>query len=94
MKLEFIRFGLAPYRVVTGILQIFGGLVLGISWYYNFPLLASIAAGGLSLLMLLGFGVRLKIKDTFAQSTPALFFCILNIYLCYKYFELAEVMNV
>lgn len=38
--------------------------------------------GGLALMMLGAVGVRIKIKDTFLQTIPALFYLVLNAYLC------------
>jgi hypothetical protein len=35
-----------------------------------------------ALMMLVAVGVRIKIKDTFLQATPALFYLVLNTYLC------------
>ena len=40
-----------------------------------------LAATGLALMMLVAVGVRIKIKDTFLQTTPALFYLVLSIYL-------------
>ena len=40
------------------------------------------AAAGLALMMLGAVGVRIKIKDTFLQTIPALFYLVLNAYLC------------
>ena len=77
MKNEFMRYGLSDHRVVTGLLEIAGaaGLFLG----FVYPVIGILASGGLSLLMLLGFLVRLKIKDGFVRSFPALFYMILNL---------------
>ena len=85
MALEFKRFGIPQYLKLTGILQILGGisLVIGI---WTLPLLAFIGAAGLSLLMFLGFAVRMKIKDSFLLSAPALTFALLNGFIAYKYF--------
>ena len=80
MKTEFVRYGLGKWRSLVGVLQLVGagGLVLG---YFYLPMLSVIAAGGLSLLMILGFGVRLKIKDTLWQSAPSFFFAVINAYI-------------
>ena len=43
---------------------------------------AAAAAAGLALMMLVGVGVRIKIKDSLLQTTPALFYLVLNAYLC------------
>ena len=82
---EFNRFGLNPLqRKLTGFFQMLGaaGLVLG---FYFLPLLGLSAAIGLVILMSLGFGVRLKIKDNFIQSFPSLFFALLNLVVAYKF---------
>lgn len=83
LKTEFIRYGLRKQRVIVGTLQLIGagGLLLG---YFYYPKLTIIAALGLCILMILGFGVRLKIKDSFIQSVPSLLYAIINgyIFLC------------
>lgn len=73
---EFNRYGLPQYRRLTGFLQLLGafGLFLGLL----FPSIGIIAAIGISLLMLLGFLTRIKIKDSFFQSLPSFFFMLLN----------------
>jgi hypothetical protein len=79
MKKEFERYGLKKFQKLTGTLEILGalGLLVGV----KFKILAMISSGGLSLLMLLGFGVRIKIKDSLLQSFPAFFFMLLNFYI-------------
>lgn len=81
MSKEFERFGLEKLRKLTGILQLLGGsgLLTGLLLAQNTLLL--ISSGGLALLMLFGFGVRLKVKDSFWLSFPALFFLLLNVYI-------------
>lgn len=82
MTAEFERFGLsATQRKITGIAQIVGALGVLIGFFYT-PLQVS-ALIGISLLMLLGWGVRLKINDSFIASLPAFSFFILNAYLAY-----------
>jgi len=86
MGLEFERFGLTKtQRQLTGVLQLIGGLGLLIG-YYQSLLLAAISATGLAVLMLLGFLVRLKIKDSIVLSAPALMYALLNTYLALKFF--------
>jgi hypothetical protein len=82
MKDEFKRYGLGKFALMTSILQILGGtgLIVGLQIH---PILL-ISSGGLSILMLFGFGVRLKIRDGFWQSLPALSYFILNSYLFYS----------
>lgn len=87
MKDEFIRYRLGDKRRLTGFLQILGGLGLFFGWLV-FPLLALVSALGLSLLMTLGFGVRLKIKDTWLLSLPSLGYAVLNAYLAVEYFAM------
>jgi hypothetical protein len=81
MRAEFERFGLARQRVLVGLLQLAGaiGLLVG----FHFPLIGILAAGGLALQMLLGVGVRVKIRDSFQETLPALFYFFLNAYLCF-----------
>jgi hypothetical protein len=80
MQNEFKRFQLDKFITLTGILEILGGVGQLVGLKFNFILL--ISSGGLALLMLLGFGVRLKIKDSFWQTMPSLLFMLLNIYIC------------
>jgi hypothetical protein len=80
MKIEFIRYGLDDKRKLVGTLQLAGALGLILGYVYS-PLVCLFSALGLCLLMLLGFGVRLKIRDSVLQSTPALFYAVLNGYI-------------
>ncbi len=79
MLREFERFGLARFRTLTGSLEALGGagLLVGL-WFL--PLLAA-SALGLSILMLLGVGVRLRMRDGVLLTLPALVLCVLNGYL-------------
>jgi hypothetical protein len=80
MKVEFNRFGLNEVqRKITGVLQILGGVFLLLG--FASPLIGLIGAGGLTIQMLLGFMVRLKIKDSIILSLPSFVFMILNGYL-------------
>ena len=69
MEKEFIRYGLQKFRHLTGTLEILGGLGLlaGLRYY---PLLI-FSSSGLCLLMLLGLGVRLRLKDPWLSCLPA-----------------------
>ncbi|QXP53144.1 DoxX family protein [Cellulophaga sp. Ld12] len=84
---EFVRYNLVRFRRTTGYLQLLGamGLVIGL---YLQPLVLFIAAIGLSVLMLAGFIVRLKIKDNFLQSSPSFFFAVLNSIIAFKTYTL------
>lgn len=76
---EFERYGVPQFRTLTGLLQLLGGL--GILLGFHWSSLQIFSCFGLALLMLLGVGVRIKIKDSFIQSLPAAFYCLLNSYL-------------
>jgi len=78
MQNEFKRFGLKKFTALTGVLELLGGIGLLVGLKFGFIIL--ISSGGLALLMLLGLGVRLKMKDGFWLSFPSLFFMLLNLY--------------
>jgi len=78
MRNEFKRFELEKFTTLTGVLELLGGIGLLVGLKFGFILL--ISSGGLALLMLLGFGVRIKAKDSFWLSFPSLFFMLLNLY--------------
>ena len=84
--LEFKRYNLSSYRKLTGFLQLCGAFGLLIGLYFN-PIILLLAASGLFLLMLGGFVVRLKIKDSFIQSFPSFGFAILNLFIAIKTLE-------
>ena len=80
LKREFDRYGFGPQRALIGGLQLCAGL--GLLAGLSQPSLGRAAAAGLALMMLVAVGVRIKIKDTLLQTTPALFYLVLNTYLC------------
>lgn len=80
MKSEFKRFGLERFALLTVILEISGALGLLLGYFFYKPLLI-FSAIGLTLLMLLGVLVRLRLKDSFWITLPALFFMGLNFYI-------------
>lgn len=79
MQNEFARFRLEKFTKLTGLLEILGGvgMLVGI----KFSIILFISSGGLAILMLLGLGIRLKVKDGFWLFFPALFFMLLNLYI-------------
>ncbi len=79
LQKEFVRFGLSTLRKLIGFLQICGslGLIAGL-W---FPILGKAGSGGLALMMLLAILVRIKIRDGFLRTTPAILYFLLNGYL-------------
>ncbi len=85
MRIEFARFHLNnSQRMLAGWAQLLGAAGLLVGYHYS-ALLGSLAALGLALLMLAGFGVRRRIKDNWAESLPSLLFLLLNVYLCYAF---------
>lgn len=82
MVAEFTRYGLSDLqRQITGILQILGGLGAILGFFYKPLQIFSMI--GISALMLLGWGVRLKIQDPFLASLPSFLFFILCAYLAF-----------
>tara|TARA_B110000977_G_C11057045_1_gene484486 strand:+ start:1941 stop:2285 length:345 start_codon:yes stop_codon:yes gene_type:complete len=84
---EFKRFGLSNFRKLTGVLQLLGAVGLLLGFFY--PILTLVASSGLSLLMLLGFLVRLKIKDGLLVSLPAFTFMFLNLYILFASYQIS-----
>lgn len=81
MVAEFTRYGLSKFRRLTGYLQIMGaaGLIIGIFE----PRIGLLAASGLCLQMTLGVVVRIRIRDSWIQASPATSFMFINGYLAY-----------
>ena len=79
MQAEFVRFGLARFRVVTGILEVLAGLglLVGLGW----PPALWLCSGGLTVLMLCGVIVRVRVKDRLVDILPALFLMLVNGYI-------------
>ncbi len=76
MKDEFERYQLKKFRVLTGLLQVCGSfaLIIGYQWKWA----AYLGSGGLTFLMFLGLLVRIRIRDGFVKSSPALIYMIIN----------------
>ncbi len=79
MKNEFKRFNIDKLGLLIIILELFGamGLLIGL----KFNLILIISSVGLALLMLSGLVIRIKSKDSFWISFPALFYLCLNAYI-------------
>lgn len=77
---EFERFGLSRFRKFTGILEVLGavGLLVG---YFFLPPLVIMASGGLTLLMILGVGVRLRTGPPVSAALPALAMALINLFI-------------
>ena len=73
---EFYRYSLSEYRSSVGFFQLLGGIgcIVGI---FDKRILI-ISSLGLSVMMLLGVAVRIKINDTFTQTLPALTYFTIN----------------
>ncbi|MEI6870871.1 MAG: DoxX family protein [Verrucomicrobiota bacterium] len=83
MRVEFTRYGLPRLRQLTGALQIAAGcgLLLG----YAYPWCALAASLGLSLMMLVALGVRLRIRDPFVGFLQAFVCFLLNLFVFQGY---------
>lgn len=85
MKIEFTRYGLSNFqRQLTGILQIIGAIGSLIGIWISF--LGVLASAGLSLLMLLGFITRIRIKDGILKSSPSFIYMVISAILCYEFY--------
>lgn len=71
-------------RIPIGILEMLGAL--GLLAGFKIPLLMFISATGLGLLMIAALGIRIKIKDRFLQTLPALFLLCLNFYIAVEFY--------
>jgi uncharacterized membrane protein YkgB len=76
---EFVRYGFSRQRPLIGILQICGAasLLAGL-W---FPPLGKAGSAGLALMMLVAILVRIRIRDSFLQTVPAILYCLINSWL-------------
>ena len=76
---DFHRFGIERMRVLTGVLEVLGGagLLIGLAWLPGLRL----ASGGLTLLMLIAFAIRVHVRDSVALSLPSFLFMLLNLYI-------------
>jgi len=87
MVLEFERFGLPDSRrILTGVLQLLGsaGLLVG----FLMPVIGFLASGGLAIMMLVAFAVRIKIRDGFLESAPSFVFLLLNGWVSMSFYAL------
>ena len=82
-KNEFIRYGIPNFRKTTGFFQSLGGVSLIIGVFID--QLAVIASIGLTILMILGVIVRLRIKDGLLKTMPAMFYAFLNALIFYLF---------
>lgn len=78
MVVEFERYGLARFRILTGSLEVAGALGLLVGYFY--PPMTLAASLGLSVLMLLGVATRIRIGDSLVQMLPAFLLMVVNGY--------------
>ena len=83
MVKEFKEFGLSKYRVLTGLLEICGGVGSLIGHFWS-PHLYIFSTFGLTLLMLLGVYARVRVGQPWQKSIQALIFFFLNAFLFYQ----------
>jgi hypothetical protein len=88
MKVEFERFGLSRFRRLTGVLEVLGGvgLLVGLAA----PEVMVVAAGGLTLLMVLGVITRIRVRDSLLESLPAWIVLLINAYIAVSAWGLVQ----
>jgi len=86
MKSEFNRWGISKFRVVVGCAQLTGGFGLFLGFY--FPLMTLLSSFGLTVLMCLGFILRLIVKDEIIKSSPAFIYIIINLFILLNYLNI------
>ncbi len=79
MVLEFNRYRLQNFRILTGVLELLGGIGTLVGLFYPVPFL--ISTFGLASLMFLGVLVRIRSKDPWLHMMPAIFLMMINLYL-------------
>lgn len=83
MVREFERWRVPSLRHITGILEILGafGLVAG-QWL---PWVGLLSAGGLSLLMICGLVVRVRVRDSFIHTLPAVLYVVASTLVLFQF---------
>lgn len=69
MREEFLRYGMPRLRIFVGVMEILGGV--GVLLGLAFAPVGALAAAGLTLMMILGLIVRIKIHDSRHLMVPA-----------------------
>ena len=82
MLTEYARWGYKNQRILLGCLQLLGGvgLLIGI----GNSLLLSVASFLLTFMMITAIFVRIKIKDSIVQMSPAIFYTLVNFVILYN----------
>jgi uncharacterized membrane protein YphA (DoxX/SURF4 family) len=83
MVQEFNRWHVPSLRYITGIFEILGalGLVVG-QWL---PWVGLVSAAGLSLLVTCGLAVRMRVRDSFLQTLPAVVYIIASVFVIFQF---------
>ncbi len=81
MIAEYSRWGFCKLRILISLLQLFAGIALIIG-LYNLKLLI-LTSFLLAVMMVCAIIVRIKIRDSFVDCLPAIFYAVLNFIICY-----------
>lgn len=81
MVIEFERYGLRKFRVLTGTLEVSGAL--GQLVGFMIPQLLTVSSLGLAMLMICGIVTRIRIRDPWFSFLPALILLIVNVFLSF-----------
>ena len=88
MKDEFTRWGFHNYRILISFTQLLCSFFLLLSFYY--PFLVIYCSSIFFIMMLGAIFVRIRIKDSFLDTLPALLYFFLNTIIIY--IELQRIM--
>ena len=88
MKDEFTRWGFHNYRILISCTQLSCSFFLLLSFFY--PFLVIYCSSIFFIMMMGAILVRIRVKDSFSDTLPALFYFFLNALLIY--IELQNVM--
>ena len=81
MKGEFDRWGFDKFRILISIIQLFTGILLLMSFFYPFLI---IYCSSIFFIMMMGaIFVRIRVKDNFLDTLPALIYFILKAIIIY-----------
>ena len=81
MKDEFSRWGVQKYRILISCIQLSSGFSLLLSFFY--PFLVIYCSSIFFTMMLGAIFVRIRIKDSFLDTLPALLYFFLNAIILY-----------
>ena len=81
MKSEFDRWGFQKFRILISIIQLFTGILLLMSFFY--PFLVIYCSSIFFIMMMGAIFVRIRVKDNFLDTLPALIYFILNAIIIY-----------